>query len=273
MIITAAILGILQGLTEFLPISSSAHLLLAPWFFGKQPMGLVFDVSVHFGTAIAVIAYFWKEWLRLSRALMAGLAEGSLSGNQDRRLVLFLIVGTLPAVIAGLLGEEIVETTLRSPLVTVFTLSVLGMVLFWAEKKSLQNRTLQAFGWADCLWIGFSQAVALVPGVSRSGITITAALFRNATRTDAARFSFLLSMPVILGASVLAGWRLIHQTCQGGAPIPWDVLLAGILSAAVTGFFCIRFFLRYLQTKSFVPFVVYRLLLAGVVLVYYLRQQ
>jgi undecaprenyl-diphosphatase len=273
-ILTAAILGVLQGLTEFLPISSSAHLILVPWFLGWQPMGLVFDVSVHFGTAIAVLAFFWKDWVRLCKALFTGFLDRDPFGNQDRKLAWFLIVGTLPAVVAGLLFEELIETKLRSPMVTVYTLAGLGILLFIAEMKSRRNRTLQVFAWADCLWIGFSQVLALVPGVSRSGITMTAALFRNAARTDAARFSFLLSTPVILGASILAGWRLIQQCTQAGdsmAPIPWEVLVAGVLSASITGFLCIRYFLRYLQTKSFVPFVIYRFLLAGVVLIFYLR--
>jgi undecaprenyl-diphosphatase len=270
-LLSAAILGIIQGLTEFLPVSSSAHLILVPWFLGWKPEGLTFDVSLHLGTALAVLIFFWKDWLRLAGETWAGLKERSPLGNPDRRLAWFLVVGTLPALVAGLALEEAIETRMRSPMILVSTLAVLAVILFFAERKSRMDRDIEAFTWADCIWIGISQAAALVPGVSRSGITMTAALFRNSTRTSAARFSFLLSTPVIVGASLLKGWQLartVIQPVEGTAHVQWDVLVVGVLSAAITGFLCIRFFLRYLQSKSFMPFVIYRILLAGVVLIY-----
>lgn len=273
-ILWAAILGIIQGLTEFLPVSSSAHLILVPWFLGWKPEGIAFDVSLHVGTAVAVLAFFWKDWLHLAREVMLGFKEGRLFGNHYRRLAWFLVVGTLPAVVLGLAFEETVETRLRSPLITVFTLAALGALLFIAERKSKQNRSIEMYGWADSLWIGFSQALALIPGVSRSGITITTAMFRDSTRTSAARFSFMLSTPVIVGAGILKGWHLVkavRQPLAEIAPIQWDVFFVGTLCAAVIGFLCIKFVLNYLQTKSFVPFVIYRFLLAGVVLIYYLK--
>ena len=273
-LLSAAILGIVQGLTEFLPVSSSAHLILVPWFLGWKPEGLAFDVSLHVGTAVAVLAFFWVDWLRLAREVFAGIKERNLFGNHDRKLAWFLIVGTIPAVVVGLLFEKTVEEQLRSPLITVFTLSGLAIVLFIAEKKSRQTRTIDRYTWTDSISIGFSQAIALVPGVSRSGITMTTALFRDSTRTCAARFSFLLSTPVIVGAGILEGSRLIAAVCgpaASAAPVDWTVLVAGTLFAAVTGFLCIQFFLRYLQTKTFLPFVIYRLILAAVVLVYYLK--
>lgn len=274
-ILTVIILGIIQGLTEFLPISSSAHLILVPWFFGWKPEGLVFDVALHVGTALAILAFFWKDWVSLAKETIIGIKEGSILGNAHRKLAWLLIIGTLPAMIVGLTLGETVETRLRSPLITVFTLAALGLLLFYAEKRSLQNRTMEMFTWADAIWIGLSQAVALIPGVSRSGITITTAMLRNSDRTSAARFSFLLSTPVIVGAGLLQGWkaiRVLHHPIEGSAPINWIVMLLGIGVAAVIGFLCIKFFLRYLQKKSFIPFVVYRLLLAGVVLVYYFRK-
>jgi undecaprenyl-diphosphatase len=273
-ILSAALLGIVQGLTEFLPVSSSAHLILIPWFFGWKPEGLTFDVSLHFGTAIAVIAFFWRDWQRLARETLIGLIERRPFANPHRRLAWFLIVGTLPAVIVGLAFEETVETRLRSPLITVFTLAILAAILFVAERTGRQDRNIEMYNWADCLWIGCSQAIALIPGVSRSGVTMTTALFRGSTRTSAARFSFLLSTPVIVGASILKGWELVKilsGPMEGAMQVNWGVLCVGVVSAAITGFLCIRFFLRYLQTKSFTPFVVYRFLLAGVVLIYYLR--
>jgi undecaprenyl-diphosphatase len=273
-ILAAAILGIVQGLTEFLPISSSAHLILVPWFFGWSPEGLTFDVTLHVGTAVALLTFFWSDWIRLAREMLLGFKEGKLFGNQDRRLAWFLIVGTLPAVAAGLALEKTVETHLRSPIITVFTLAALAALLLFAERRCNHRRTIEQFTWADSLIIGFSQAIALVPGVSRSGITMTAAMLRNSTRTSAARFSFLLSTPVILGAGMLQAWRLLdavrHPT-EGMETISWSVLAVGFAFAAVSGFLCIRFFLRYLQTKSFMPFVIYRFLLAGLVLIYFLR--
>jgi len=273
-LVSAVILGIIQGVTEFLPISSSAHLLLVPWFFGWQPQGLTFDVSLHLGTTIAVLVFFWRDWCRLAAETWIGLKERNPFGNADRRLAWFLAVGTVPAGLAGFFFEAIVETKLRSPIITVFTLAGLGALLWFAEKRSRQNRGIEMYTWADSLWIGFSQAVALIPGVSRSGITITAAMFRSSTRTSAARFSFLLSTPIILGATILKAWEMAKgfgPSLDGAGQVPWVVLGVGVASAAVTGFLCIRFFLRYLQTKSFVPFVIYRFLLAGVVLVYYLK--
>jgi undecaprenyl-diphosphatase len=273
-LIFAAILGIIQGLTEFLPISSSAHLILVPWFFGREPEGIAFDVSVHIGTSIAVIAFFWKDWLRLARELILGLMKRDLFGNQDRKLAWFLVVGTLPAMFIGLALEDTIENLLRSPLITVFTLVIFGALLFYAERKSRQNRDVEMYTWADSLWIGFSQALALIPGVSRSGITMTTAMLRNSSRTAAARYSFLLSTPVIVGAGVLKGLQLIKtasQPIEGAVAIPWLVFCVGMMAAFITGFLCIKFFLRYLQTNSLTPFVVYRFLLAGVVLIYYLE--
>ena len=269
-IIAAVILGIIQGLTEFLPISSSAHLILVPWFFGWDPEGLVFDVSLHVGTAIAVIAFFWKDWVLLAREAITGLMERNPFGNAQRKLAWFLVVGTIPAGVIGLMFEDIVENTLRSPLVPIFTLVIFGLLLFYAEKRSRQNRELNSYTLADAIWIGFAQAVALIPGVSRSGITITTAMLRNSDRTSAARFSFLLSTPVIVGAGLLNAVSLFRAANEPAAEvISFAVLGAGVTAAAVTGFLCIKYFLRYLASGSFMPFVIYRLLLAAVILVFY----
>jgi undecaprenyl-diphosphatase len=277
----AAVLGIVQGLTEFLPISSSAHLILVPWFLGWKPEGLVFDVSLHLGTAVAILAYFWRDWLTLARELISGIATGEPLGNAQRRLAWFLIVGSLPAAIVGLLFEKHVERTLRSPLVTVATLVAIGAVLYISERRSKRQRSLEKFTWGDSIWIGLSQALALIPGVSRSGITISTAMLRDADRTSAARFSFLLATPVILGAGMLEGWHLFKEAgttalvAAGGPANPvgaqWPVFVIGVACAAITGFLCIRYFLRYLQTKSLIPFVIYRFVLAGIVLAFYFR--
>jgi undecaprenyl-diphosphatase len=273
-ILSAAILGIIQGLAEFLPISSSAHLILIPWFFGWKPEGIAFDVSLHLGTTIAVIAFFWSDWLHLAREFFMGIKERNLFGNHFRKLAWFLIVGTLPAMFFGLAFEKTIEEHLRSPLITVFTLAGLAVVLLIAERKSKQNRSIEEYRWSDSLAIGFSQALALIPGVSRSGITMTTALFRDSARTSAARFSFLLSTPVIAGAGLLEGLRLlkaIRHPVDPAVAINWGVLGVGTFFAAVTGFFCIRFFLRYLQNRTFLPFAIYRIVLAVIVLVYYFK--
>ncbi len=274
-VVSAAILGIIQGLTEFLPISSSAHLIIVPWLIGWNPRGMAFDVAVHVGTAIAVMTFFWKDWIRLAKETLAGLKEGRPFGNPDRRLAWFLVVATIPAVIAGLAFEDYIDNTLRSPLVTVFTLVLFAVLLYLADKLGQKNRTMESFTWADSVWIGISQAIALIPGVSRSGVTMTTALFRDCDRPSAARFSFLLSTPVILGAGILEGSKLIRSWLNPGEGMveeQWFIPLTGVLFAAVTGFFCIRYFLRYLRNRTFLPFVIYRILLAGVVLVFYLTQ-
>lgn len=273
-IVSAVILGVIQGLTEFLPVSSSAHLILVPWFLGWNPEGTAFDVALHVGTAIAVLAFFWSDWIRLAREFFLGLKERSPMGNADRKLAWLLVVGTIPALVIGLAFEDLIEETLRSPVFTIGTLIAFGILLLVAERKSSQTRTIEKFSWIDSIAIGICQAVALVPGVSRSGITMTAALFRNSTRTAAARFSFLLSTPVIVGAGLLKALDLVESVrhpVPGAATVNWGMLGIGTLCAAVTGFLCIRYFLRYLQGNSFLPFVIYRFILAFVVFAYYVR--
>jgi undecaprenyl-diphosphatase len=272
--LAAAILGIIQGLTEFLPISSSAHLLVVPWFFGWNPEGIDFDVALHVGTAFSIIVFFWKDWVLLARETIIGLKERAPLGNSHRKLAWLLIVGTIPALVFGLSLEKKLDTELRSPLITVFTLTIFGLLLLYADKRSRQNRKIENYTWMDSISIGLSQALALIPGVSRSGITITTAMLRNSDRINAARFSFLLATPVIVGAGLLKGLHLVKEALHpvsGAAPIHWAVFGVGTLTAALTGFLCIKLFLRYLQTKSFVPFVIYRFILAGLVLFFYLK--
>ncbi len=280
--ISAVVLGMIQGLTEFLPISSSAHLILVPWIFGWNPEGLIFDVSLHLGTAIAILAYFWRDWIVLAQEVIRGIAEGNLFGNARRKLAWFLVIGTLPAMVVGLAFEKYVETNLRSPLISVVTLVAFAVVLYYADRRCQQGRSLDNIGLADAVWIGAGQALALIPGVSRSGITISAGLLRDFDRTSAARFSFLLATPVIVGAALLQGWHLVKAVrhpalaaasgmLTGTGEIKWAILAGGIASSVVVGFFCIRYFLHYIQKNSFLPFVVYRILLAAVVLFLYLR--
>lgn len=276
-IVAAAILGLVQGLTEFLPVSSSAHLILVPWIFGWEPNGLIFDVSLHVGTAIAVLAFFWKDWIVLAREGITGILQGRPFDGTERRLAWFLLVGTIPAMVVGLAFESTVEEALRSPIVTVVTLVVFGMLLYFAERRGRQNRTLAQLTLTDTILIGAGQALALIPGVSRSGITISAALLRDMDRPSSARFSFLLATPIVVGAGLLEGWHLLKAVRQPGAGpeafsgMSWVVLAVGVGTAAITGFLCIRYFLRYIQSNTFTPFVVYRVALAVVVLIMYYR--
>jgi undecaprenyl-diphosphatase len=280
--LAAAVLGLIQGLTEFLPISSSAHLILVPWIFGWEPQSMTFDVSLHLGTAVAVLAYFWREWIELGRETVRGLLQGKPFGNAQRRFAWFLFVGTIPAVVVGLRFERFVEQNLRSPLVPATTLVVFAVYLFVAERRGSQSRGFDQFGLIDSVWIGIGQALALIPGISRSGVTIGTGLFRGLDRASSTRFSFLLSMPVIVGAALLEGIHLLqairdpaalvgHPGISGPVSVKLDVLAVGVLSAGLTGFLCIRYFLRYVQTRSFTPFVLYRIFLACVVLVFYMR--
>jgi undecaprenyl-diphosphatase len=262
----AVILGIIQGLTEFLPISSSAHLLLVPWVFGWDHLGLTFDVALHIGTLLAVLIYFRRDFWQLTVDLLRSLAQKPVAGPEEgrgRRVAWAIVIGTLPALVVGGLFENTIEEVFRSPLVTVVTLAVFGLVLLLADRYGRKNRDAESVGWSDGLLIGCAQAVALIPGVSRSGVTITAALLLGLARTDSARFSFLLAGPVVL----LAGLKAVFDLWQVGGPeshlvMPFGV---GIIVSFITGLVCISGFLRFLQKRDFVPFAVYRFVLASVI--------
>lgn len=273
-LISAAVLGIVQGLTEFLPISSSAHLIVIPWLLGWTAEGLAFDVALHIGTSASILVFFRKDWMRLGKETVRGLKEKHPFANADRKLVWYLVAATIPAAAAGIAFEEAIEEYMRSPLVTVFTLVIFGLLLLIAEKESRKDRTMDSLTWFDSICIGIAQAIALIPGVSRSGVTITAALFRNCDRTTAARFSFLLSTPVIVGAGFLETYRFIKEAQIYGtvfSTTQWPVLVVGVAASSITGFFCIRYFLKFIQSNSFKIFVIYRCILACIILIYYIR--
>lgn len=251
----AVILALVQGLTEFLPISSSAHLILVPRLLGWEDQGLAFDVAVHVGTLAAVVTYFRHEVWRMFMAWLQSI--GGKGMNADARLAWFVLLGTVPAVAAGLLLHDVIETALRSPLVIAFTTIFFGLVLWWADRRGSQQRDEHALGVADVLLIGCAQALALIPGTSRSGITMTAALALGLTRTAAARFSFLLSIPVILMAGTYETLKLVEHS----GPVAWDVLSVGTVVAAVSAWLCIHFFLKLVERTGMLPFVIYRLAL------------
>ncbi len=254
------LLALLQGLTEFLPISSSAHLILLPRLLGWSDQGLAFDVAVHVGTLMAVVFYFRHDVQRLLGAWFASCLSGQMT--TDARLAWLLLLGTVPVVVAGLLLHDVVETYLRSPLVIALATIGFGILLGVADRYGRQVRSEESLTLMDVIWIGLAQALALIPGTSRSGITMTAALALGLTRSAAARFSFLLSIPVILMAGVYESLNLLQQS----APVAWREILLGTAVAAVSAYLCIHFFMRLIERIGMLPFVVYRLLLGGFLL-------
>jgi undecaprenyl-diphosphatase len=257
-ILQALVLGILQGLAEFLPISSSAHLALTPWFFGWPDSGLAFDVSLHLGTLIALAWYFRAEWFKLAQSGISILRNRRVHTVEEKRL-LFLIVATIPAGIAGLLVEDLAEHTFRSPGIIGVALIIMGIVLWAADRWAPRVRSLSEMRWRDALLVGLAQVCALLPGVSRSGSTITGSRLLGFDRQSAAVFSFLMSMP-ITGAAVAV--KLPDAVGEGvSAP-----LVVGILAAALSSWFAIAVLLRYVSRHSYGVFALYRLIFGAVVL-------
>jgi undecaprenyl-diphosphatase len=266
------VLGIVQGLTEFLPISSSGHLIIVRELFGWEfEDDLTLDVALHVGTTAAVLAFFWREWLSMLRAGLGwvGAPGGSApapGSAYDERLLLLLIIGSLPAGIVGLAFESTIEDHVRSPIVAGAMLLAFAGVLLIADTAGRHKREIASSSWRDALLVGCAQAVALVPGVSRSGMTISTALARDYTRLDAARFSFLLSTPIIAGAGMLQATRVLTEGIPRGEI---GTMLAGATVAAVAGWLSIRYMLRFLQFSSYLPFVAYRVLAGVFVVVYF----
>jgi undecaprenyl-diphosphatase len=254
----AFVLGILQGLAEFLPVSSSAHLTLAPWAFGWEDPGLSFDVALHIGTLVALLWYFRAEWAKLARAAMAVAGRGGRAETVEERRVVYLVLATIPGGIAGLLLEKKAEHAFRNPLLIAGALAVMGVVLWAVDRYTPSDRPLATMRWQDALLIGVAQILALVPGVSRSGSTITAGRALRFSREDAAVFSFVLSMPLIAGAGLLKVPHLIHE----GITAP---LVVGVVTAALSSWFSIAVVLRYVRNHSYGVFAAYRLVLAAAV--------
>lgn len=257
-ILQAIVLGILQGLGEFLPISSTAHLVLIPWFFGWSDPGLSFDVALHVGTLFAVITFFWKDWLEILLAAKQKFLpneNNAQSSRYSKNLLWLLILASVPGGAIGYLLENAAETKLRNPLLIATTLSLVGLVLFLVDKYAKHKKELDKITYKDALLIGLSQAVAIVPGVSRSGATMSAGLALGLSRESAARFSFLLSTPIILGAALVKAPQLLET---GITP----AIAVGILAAAVSGYLAIKFMLRFIQKVGYAPFFWYRIALA-----------
>lgn len=254
----AIVLGVVQGLAEFLPVSSSAHLTLTPFFFGWKDPGLAFDVALHFGTLVALVWYFRAEWIELSKSAIRIVRTRRIQDVHDRRLV-YLVVATIPGGIAGKLLNEYAESTFRSPALIACTLAVMGVLLWAVDRYAPRSRSIEEITLRDAIIVGLAQVMALIPGVSRSGSTITAGRALNLDRPSAARFSFLMSMPITFAAVVVKVPEAIRAE---GFSTP---LLAGVFAAFISSWLAITVLLRYISKHSFGVFALYRLLLAGAV--------
>jgi undecaprenyl-diphosphatase len=255
------ILAIVQGLTEFLPISSSAHLILTPMLLGYQDQGLAFDVAVHLGSLLAVTTFFRRELLNMAGDFFRSLRRGG-PRTANSRMVWLLILATLPIMIAGVLFISLVAHDLRSIWVIAATTILFGLLLLWYDHKGVQSRDEYSTDWRDALTIGLFQVLALIPGTSRSGITMTAGMMLGLTREAAARFSFLLSIPTIL----MSGSLVTFELATNPAPVDWQAMLSGALLSFVSAYLCIQLFLRLIGRIGMLPFVIYRLLLGGVLI-------
>ena len=267
----AVILALVQALTEFLPVSSTAHLILFPWLAGWQDPGLAFDVALHAGTLLALVLYFFKDWLTLLLCGF-GLNFPATAKPEDivhnRKMFWYLVIGTIPAGVAGLLFHHEIEEKLRQPKIIAVSLVLIALLMWWADSKKDLTRKEGDSNLGDAVTIGTAQALALWPGVSRSGITITTGLFRRLTRAAATRFSFILSVPAVAGAVVMELPKLIKMHKAGGLDLPLSTLAISVLVSGVAGYFVIAFFLRYLQTRTLKVFVVYRLVFGMMILVW-----
>jgi undecaprenyl-diphosphatase len=270
-LIQAVVMGIVQGLTEFLPVSSSGHLIVVPALLGwDDPFieSLAFSVMLHLGTLVALLAFFRADWLRLVPAWFASIRDRSIGADPDRRLAWLLAISTVPAVFAGLALNDLIETTFREPRLVALTLVVGAAILWLAERVSTRTRGVADVTVRGAIGIGVAQAVALVPGISRSGISISAGLFAGLNREAAARYSFLMATPITAGAGAYEARKLFSG--EAGVDVQVAPLVAGMLAAVVAGVAAIAILLRFLRTHPTTVFIVYRLVLAAVIVVAWL---
>jgi len=255
-------LGAVQGITEVLPISSTAHLVLMPWFFQVPDQGLSFDVALHMGSLLAIIIAFWPDWWRLLQKGSTLLRNKLKPSDHDQKMIYFLLLATIPGALAGYFLEDIVENTFRSPYIIVVTLIIFGTLLLFAENRGRKAKSFNEITLKDALFIGVAQAIAIIPGVSRSGVTISGGLAMGLKKEEAAKFSFMLSAPIILGAAIakipdLSADYLTSVNFWGGLAASF---LFGLLS--------IKFILKFVQKRSYRPFVYYRFALALLIIAF-----
>ncbi|MEK7185762.1 MAG: undecaprenyl-diphosphatase UppP [Patescibacteria group bacterium] len=259
-IIQAAILGIVQGLTEFFPISSSGHLIIIPKLFNWQGVvdSLSFDVALHLGTALALIIFFWKDWIKLTLSFIKKLTSDrrNLIKDENSRLFIFLFLASFPAGIVGFLFQDFIEQNFRSTLLVGATLIIFGILLWYFDKKGKTNKNIKEINLKDAIFIGMAQAISLIPGVSRSGVTITMARALNIDRESAVRFSFLLSTPAIIGAGFVSSRKIFNSGIDN-----LSIFSIGFIAAMVSGLFAIKVLLYLAKRQDFNLFVIYRILL------------
>ena len=270
--IQALIMGLIQGLTEFLPVSSSGHLIIVPELLGWQDPfidSLAFSVMLHIATLVALLAYFRADWVRLVPAGLAALRDRSFRGDPDRKLAWLLALTTIPAIIAGVLLNDPIENAFREARLVAVTLVVGAAILWLADRWGSQQRGIADVGFGTALGLGLAQAIALVPGISRSGISISAGLFAGLTRESAARFSFLMATPI----TALAGAWEVRKLVAGEAGVEASIgpLVVGMVAALLSGLFAIAVLLRFLRSHSLSVFIVYRVLLAAAIVVWWLN--
>jgi undecaprenyl-diphosphatase len=254
------ILALVQGITEFLPISSSAHLILMPHLLGFSDQGLAFDVAVHIGSLLAVITYFRRELLTMAGDFLGSLGAPERA-TENSRMVWLLLLGTLPIVVVGGLMKAVVETDLRSASVIAAATIIFGLLLFWVDIRGRKEKSEFSLSWKGAFLIGLFQTLAIIPGTSRSGITITAGLLLGLTREAASRFSFLLAIPTIL----LSGGLVTLDLFQSPDAVNWSELLLGAALSFIAAYLCIHFFLRLIEKSGMLPYVIYRLILGAVI--------
>ena len=254
-LLRAAVLGIVQGLTEFLPVSSSGHLIIVPWLFGWPDQGLAFDVSLHLGTLLALLLYFWRDWRDMLATAGQDLrvTRSWASFRPQTRLLLLIVLGSVPAGIVGLLFNDFIEEHLREPWLVAVMLIVFGTVMLIVDRLARMDRTIASLGPIDAILVGIAQAVALVPGVSRSGATISMGLARRLDREAAARFAFLLGTPAFVGAAIIELPDLWNEWSGSGAEVA-----VGFICSFASGLTVIYYLLRFLRTRTLLTFVIYR---------------
>lgn len=262
-IFQSIVLGLVQGFGEFLPISSSGHLIIVPWLFGFSDPGLAFDVALHAGTLIAVLVYFWRDIVEI--VTLAFLGEKSAKKREvvyKKNTIWFLAIATVPGVLAGYFLENQAETIFRNPLLVAGALAIAGWILYVADKYMKHRKNMADISWKDSVVIGLSQAVAIIPGISRSGATITTGLFMGLDRKSAARFSFLMSVPIIFGATVLK----LPYLLSGGLNL---MVAVGVIVSAISGYLAIKYLIKFVEKTSYKIFFWYRLALALAIVVVY----
>ncbi len=266
--IQALIMGLVQGLTEFLPVSSSGHLVLVPWLFGwKDPFidSVAFTVVLHMGTLVALLAFFWHDWVMLIPAGLAAIRDRSFKGDPNRKMAFLLVVATIPAVLVGPIFESKFEELVREPARIALMLCVGAAILWLADRWGSKQRDETTLTFRESLGIGVAQVVALVPGISRSGVSISAGLFMGLNREAAARFSFLMATPVVGGAGIWEARKLL--TNEAGPSPEMNVVVIGFFAALFSGFLAVRFMLEFLKRRPLTGFIVYRVVAAIVVFV------